>query len=1027
MKKILFYLSLFVLFVFLGCATSASKDELQLINLSEKSNSLPEIKKLFKQKKLNVEAVDKDGYFPLYNAATAGNVKVVKFLIKKGADINQRLEKRGGCRRTPLIGVIKNYYGLDEDKVLEIVKILIKNGAYMDVEDCRERTPLEWALRNREFKVAKYLIENGANIRKFDLWYSLEVLHDLNKNSVSYKKLRDIAILMLKKGASPIDMEGDNLLVNAVRIGDIKLVKAFIKYDKEIIDYPNGLYHSTPLMEAGQLHRDEIIKILILAGANPHAKASSDGDEAINYIHNKLLRKFALNPKKYRYLIENPYLYYPNLSKYTKKDNSVKKIIEAIKNKDINKLKKLNYKKYSNAIFKDIKYYLDTAKPSEKEYNQYRKFLFKLILLTKSAPIDIQRIVLENDDNCKKLRIFLDNNVVLNKKVIPIKAFSCKYIDNMSYIKKLIKIGIKPKIENLATILKNDVGIYNSLIKTDVIEKNNKFVLKSNFKKANIYKKFIFRKLNFLITQFNYKDHTQYNSFDIIYPLLASIYHDENTELLKFNLIKYLINKDIIDPYFYYEYYAGEGIDKTVYLMDKLYEYLKLLPSYFSYDIKQKYQDLVLTFNRTTTPIIFFTQKNNFIMLNFLLNPKECIPPSTAVYDTQKGIIKYHWYCDIYKKNNDLNVNARDNLDHTPLYYAIKNQNIKITNLLLEYGASPNYFDSLALAVKVNNLEIAKLLLQYNVNIKETKALDIALENRNNKFVNYLLNIPNFPLKQSNLDTAVKYADFKYVKILLNKGLKPTGKTFEYALEREDKKIINYLYTHYKIPINSTTLATIINKDLFSLYKKIIKNEAISCDKIEKVAYLNNKKYINAMKKYQSKKIKKCIKNIKYNIVDYLQDYTNPNFYDIYNNALKTLKMLYSKYYNRTIPQKFKNEIVSLYDKYSLKHTEYLKRRANEPKSISIKNCYNGADNARCCFVEINGEDYGSICYEWDSTYKVYNIFPVFGSKITNSGNYNPYLKEIYTAECGYSEAYTVHSISDALYKLVNCVANGHY
>jgi len=94
-------------------------------------------------------------------------------------------------------------------------------------------------------------------------------------------------------------------------------------------------------------------------------------------------------------------------------------------------------------------------------------------------------------------------------------------------------------------------------------------------------------------------------------------------------------------------------------------------------------------------------------------------------------------------------------------------------------------------------------------------------------------------------------------------------------------------------------------------------------------------------------------------------------------------------------------------------------------KSYSLKYCYNGSGGARCCRVIINGEDKGSICYEWDSHYNHYSIFPVFGAKIYENGYYDPNLHMIWTTKCG--KTYTVYSTSSALNKFLNCVANGHY
>jgi hypothetical protein len=47
---------------------------------------------------------------------------------------------------------------------------MVEKGAKVDLADPEGVTPLIWAIWNTRFDVAKYLIEHGANVNRFDWW-----------------------------------------------------------------------------------------------------------------------------------------------------------------------------------------------------------------------------------------------------------------------------------------------------------------------------------------------------------------------------------------------------------------------------------------------------------------------------------------------------------------------------------------------------------------------------------------------------------------------------------------------------------------------------------------------------------------------------------------------------------------------------------------------------------------------------------------------------------------------------------------
>ncbi len=131
---------------------------------------------------------------PLHIAAYQGDFKIIKYLISKGADPNTKDDSGN----TPLhilanecshneLGILaskelilgganinaKNKYGSTPlhiiinakgDRAYPIVKLFVKYGADVNAKDKNGDTPLHIALGTGQYKTAKLLIENGANL-----------------------------------------------------------------------------------------------------------------------------------------------------------------------------------------------------------------------------------------------------------------------------------------------------------------------------------------------------------------------------------------------------------------------------------------------------------------------------------------------------------------------------------------------------------------------------------------------------------------------------------------------------------------------------------------------------------------------------------------------------------------------------------------------------------------------------------------------------------------------------------------------
>ena len=117
-----------------------------------------EIVKYFLDQGVDIDTKDKTGGATALSHAMQ-HIDVVDFLIKHGADVNQR--RQGGFGATPLIFAIQS-------GSLDIVELLINNGADVDKKQSGgfKLTPLACAIISGSFDMVKLFIDNGADVNK---------------------------------------------------------------------------------------------------------------------------------------------------------------------------------------------------------------------------------------------------------------------------------------------------------------------------------------------------------------------------------------------------------------------------------------------------------------------------------------------------------------------------------------------------------------------------------------------------------------------------------------------------------------------------------------------------------------------------------------------------------------------------------------------------------------------------------------------------------------------------------------------
>jgi ankyrin repeat protein len=201
---------------------------------------------------------DEYGMTPLDIAVTDGNIDTVKLLISQGADVNVR-DSDGN---TPLH--IAAEYGY-----INIAKLLISNRAKINIKNKDNETPLHIAAEKGHRNIVKLLLSRRANVN----------VRDNNRNTplhiAVFTQHIDIARLLISQGADVHvrDREGDTPLHNAVRADRTDIVKLLISSGADVnIRNKNG---NTP---SDMTQDEEILNLLLPHDAEPATSTSLSTD-----------------------------------------------------------------------------------------------------------------------------------------------------------------------------------------------------------------------------------------------------------------------------------------------------------------------------------------------------------------------------------------------------------------------------------------------------------------------------------------------------------------------------------------------------------------------------------------------------------------------------------------------------------------------------------------------------------------------------------------------------------------------------
>jgi ankyrin repeat protein len=254
-------------------------------------NGHTEIVSLLLQSGAHVDMQNCIGSSSLILACKNGHNRVVSLLLQNGAHVD--MQDREGL--SPLMVACEGIH-------LEIVSLLLQYGACVNMQNCVGSSSLKIACQNGQNKVVSLLLQNGAHVdmRDKEGWSPLMIASQNGHIEIIPLLLQNSAdVNMCNKGVSPLMMachKGHTDIVSVLMIhgadatlrsaiGGISALHIACESNKPsivkqllspmVVDLRDEL-GNTPLMVASSCGHDEVVKLLLEAGAQVNISNFSD-------------------------------------------------------------------------------------------------------------------------------------------------------------------------------------------------------------------------------------------------------------------------------------------------------------------------------------------------------------------------------------------------------------------------------------------------------------------------------------------------------------------------------------------------------------------------------------------------------------------------------------------------------------------------------------------------------------------------------------------------------------------------------
>lgn len=231
-------------------------------------------------------AQDKDSLKAIHWAATYGEIGLIDFLLKNGADI--------AVKATDTFQWEALHYAVYSGNI-DIVALLLDRGADVSAPDGEKATPLHWAASQRQLKILKLLLERGASPHAQEYRGSTPLHMAVLCGSPGCGELSDMIEALLEAGADPSvpDNNGNTPLHRLVQSDeeDARAVRLMLGKGADIAARDsNGMTPLHWVAKGGyaknrwndQKSGSEVAKLLLEHGANPNI-ADNDGKTVFHY------------------------------------------------------------------------------------------------------------------------------------------------------------------------------------------------------------------------------------------------------------------------------------------------------------------------------------------------------------------------------------------------------------------------------------------------------------------------------------------------------------------------------------------------------------------------------------------------------------------------------------------------------------------------------------------------------------------------------------------------------------------------
>ncbi len=211
-----------------------------------------------------------NGISLLHVAAVNEKVAVIKYLIKKGADVDAKENKDGW---TPLFAAAK------KNPYPSVIRCLIKNGAKVNAKDQNGLTPLHLAAQsNPNVKVVQCLLKNGADVN------SVNVIGCTPLHGVSMERSNNEMVHLLIKNGADVnikDYNGNTPFHSAVgKNSNPDLIRFYIKNGADV-NITNSIGKSPLHFAAANCPDVEVIRCLIANDADAN-KLDDEGRTSLD-------------------------------------------------------------------------------------------------------------------------------------------------------------------------------------------------------------------------------------------------------------------------------------------------------------------------------------------------------------------------------------------------------------------------------------------------------------------------------------------------------------------------------------------------------------------------------------------------------------------------------------------------------------------------------------------------------------------------------------------------------------------------